>query len=175
MGARDARLVSKLAVLMSAIIEAPALLLGRDLDLGGGEEDVERLAEADGQANERHQRHVQRARLDFLEVLPVHVAPLGGFFEGPAGGMAESANPSPERPLLLLEASGASVGLGRSLRLGGGHAARPSGFRPVLNTSHVTINGLTSFVPSGTIGSWAQKLDEHRSLTGAEDGRRKRA
>lgn len=143
-----------LAVMITAVLSEPPLLLGDGLGLGGSEEDVERLPEADSQANKRHQCHVQRAGLDLLEVLPVHIAPLGGFFERPVGGMAESADPSPERTLLLLEASGRSVGLGRSLRLGGGHAARPSEFRLVLNTSHVTRNALTSLVPSKKIGSW---------------------
>lgn len=141
------------AALTIAVLGEPRLPLREELGLGRGEKDVQGLAEADGQANERHQRHVQRAGLDLLEMLPVHIAPLGGFFESPVSSMAQRTNPSPERPLLLLEARGGSMGLGRSLRLGGGHAYRPSRFRLVPNTSHVPRNALTSLVPSQKIGS----------------------
>lgn len=102
-------LVMFLAALVSVVIEEPRLLLQGGLGLGGSEEGVERLAEADGKTNERHQRHVQRAGFNLLEVLPVHIAPLGGLFERPVGRMAESPNASPERPLLLLEARRLSV------------------------------------------------------------------
>ena len=148
-------LVVYLGALFEAITEEPALLLRGGLGLSGSEEDVERLSKADGQANERHQGDVQRARFDLLEMLPVHIAPLGGFFQRPVGGMAQGSHPSPERPLLLLETSGASVGLGRSLRLGGGHAVRPSGFRLACNTSHAPSSALTSLVPRTIIGHWA--------------------
>lgn len=131
-------LVIFLGTVITATLSESHLLLRDGLGLGRGEEDVQRLPKADGQANERHQRHVQRPGLDLLEMLPVHIAPLGGFFQGPLGSMAESPNASPERPLLLLEASGGSVSLGRSLRLGGCHACRPSAHRPLPNTSHVT-------------------------------------
>ena len=105
----------------SVLASSPSSLLD-GLRLGRSEEDVERLAEADRQADERNESHVQRAGLDLLKVLPVDVAALAGFLQRPVGGMAQSADPSPQRPLLLPETSGGSMGLGRSLGLGGGHA-----------------------------------------------------
>lgn len=125
------------------------------LRVGRSEEDVERLAEADRQADERHQRHVQRAGLDLLKVLPVDIATLAGFLQRPVGSMAESTDASAQRSRLLLETGGGSMGLGRSLGLGGGHTLRPSGFRLVRDTSHVTSFVLTSLVPTKIIGSWA--------------------
>lgn len=167
-------LVVYVAALFEAITEQPALLLRDGLGLSRSEEDVQRLSKADGQANQRHQRDVQRAGFDLLEVLPVHIAPLGGFFQRPVRSVAQSAHPSPERPLLLLETSGASVSLGRPLRLGGGHAVRPSGFRRVSDTSHVPINALTSLVPSRIIrklGAVRARRGSSAHLTGAEGWR----
>lgn len=106
-----------LTIVIIGVVREPRLPLGDGLGLGRGEEDVQRLTKADGQANECHKGNVQRAGFDLLKVLPVHVAPLGGFFQGPLGGMAKSTHTSPERPLLLLESRGGSVGLGRSLGL----------------------------------------------------------
>lgn len=137
----------------SVFTSSPSLLLD-GLRLGRSEEDVERLPEADGQANQSHQGHIQSAGLDLLKVLPVHVAPLGSLFEGPIGGMTQSSDPSTQSSLLLLEAGRGSVGLGRSLGLDGGHTARPSGFPLARDTSHVTSFGLTSLVPSQIIEHW---------------------
>lgn len=162
-------LVIFLGTVITATLSESHLLLRDGLGLGRGEEDMERLAKAHGQANERHQRHVERARLDLLEVLPVHIAPLGGLLQRPLGTMAERPNTSPERPLLLLEASGGSVGLGRSLRLGGSHACRPSVVRVLLNTSHVTRNALTSLVPSQKIGGCPSTDSEPRTRRGGAD------
>lgn len=161
-----------LATVIIAVLSEPRLPLGDGLGLGGGEEDVQRLTKADSKANECHQGHVQRAGLDLLEVLPVHIAPLGGFFQGPLGGMAKSTHTSTERTLLLLEARGGSVGLGRALRLGGGHACRPSVVRLVLNTSHVTRNDLTSLVPSQRIRRSGHTARVERSRALKMEGQR---
>lgn len=138
----------------SVLASSPSSLLD-GLRLGRSEEDVERLAEADRQADERNEGHVQGSRLDLLKVLPVDVAALAGFLQRPVGRMAQRADPSAQRPLLLPETSGGSVGLGRSLGFGGGHALRPSGFLLVRDTSHVTRNALTSLVTSKNIERWA--------------------
>ena len=69
-----ALLVVYLGVLINAASEDPRLPLLDRLDLGGCEEGVHRLPEADRQANQRHESHVQGAGLDLLEVLPVDVA-----------------------------------------------------------------------------------------------------
>lgn len=127
--------LSALAYSVFASSPSPQL---EGLSLGRSEEGVERLSKADRQADQRDEGDVERARLDLLQVLPVHVAPLGSLLQGPISGMAQSSDPSAKSSLLLLEAGGGSVGLGRSLWLGGGHAFRPSAVRLAVNTSHVT-------------------------------------
>lgn len=114
--------VTALAIFVSAIagaiIEDPRSLLRDGLGLGRSEEHVKRLTKADRQANERHKRHVERACLDLLEVLPVDVAPLRSFFERPVSRVSQRSESSSERTLLLLESCGTSVGLRGPFGLG---------------------------------------------------------
>ena len=79
------------------------------------EEGGDRLPEAQRQAHERHQGHVELAALDLLQVLQVEVAPLCGLFERPSRGLTKPPQPEPERLRLTSVPSGPLVDPRRSL------------------------------------------------------------